>query len=155
MTQLNIQDFVPSPSQRTPSGVGSSRGFSNSESDAERRIADSSAVVFSMAMTGLNTSLEREVFLSRSFDRREDPKPEKGLLEVFGDAPVKGEFGVAFLLGPKGNRERRLRKAGIPEPAGLVGMLDGPGEYPIPCGVLDSDRLLDELEDENMPPFFD
>ena len=98
MTQLNIHDVNPSPTRRTPSesAVGSSRGFSTSENDAERRIADSSAAVFSMAMTGLKTSLEREGFLSRSFDRREDPKPEKGLLEVFGEAPVNGEF--AFLL---------------------------------------------------------
>ncbi len=131
MTQWNIQDVIPSSSRRT---LGSSRGFSNSESDADRRTADSSAAAFSMAMTGLNTSLEREVFLSRSFwmDRREDPKPAKGLLEVFGEAPFKDEFGVAFLLDPKGNSERRLRKAGIPDPAGLVGMLDGAGEYPIP-----------------------
>lgn len=76
--------------------VGPSGGFSNSENDPERRIAGSSTVGFSMAMMGLNTSLEREVFLSRSFDRRdrEDPKPEKGLLEVFGEAPEKPRLKV-------------------------------------------------------------
>jgi hypothetical protein len=79
-------------------------------------------------MTGLMRSLESDAFLSRSFcmERLAEPKPEKGLLEVFGEEKAKEALGVTFLLGPKGRRERRLRKAGIPELAG--GVLDGPGE---------------------------
>jgi len=79
-------------------------------------------------MIGLNTSLERDPFLSRSFciERLAEPKPENGLLEVFGEETANEELGVAFLLGPNGKRERRVRKDGIPVLAG--GVLDGPGE---------------------------
>lgn len=100
-------------------------------------------------MTGLNTSLASEDVRSRSFciDLRTEPKPAKGEDEL-GEGTANDELGV---LGPKGKRERRLRKAGIPEPAGVG------GENPIPCcgiwlvktGILDVDCLR-ELEDENM-----
>jgi hypothetical protein len=91
-------------------------------------MAPSSEEFRSIVMTGLNASLERDACLSRSFciERLAEPKPEKGLLEVLGEETANEELGVAFLLGPKGKRERRLRKAGIPELAG--GVLDGPGE---------------------------
>lgn len=71
-----------------------------------------------MDMTGV-ASLDSEVLRSRSLfiDRLTDPKPENGLLDVFGEDV---EVGVAFLPGPNGKRERRVRNEGIPEPAGLA-----------------------------------
>ena len=109
-------------------------------------------------MTGLNRSLERDTFLSRSFciERLTEPNPEKGLLEMFGEERA---LGVAFLLGPKGKRERRVRKAGMPELAG--GVLDRPGEKPMPGGrcVLEPLALNDgrraEAVENTPPPFFD
>jgi hypothetical protein len=83
-----------------------------------------------MDMTGV-ASLDSEVLRSRSLfiERLTDPKPEKGLLDVFGEDV---EVVVAFLPGPNGKRERRVRKEGIPEPAGLAElvwlMLVEPGE---------------------------
>jgi hypothetical protein len=126
---------------------------SSSEKDIDRRTAPSSDAFRSIVMTGLNTSLERDAFLSRSFciERLAEPKPEKGLLEVFGEETA---MGVAFLLGPNGKRERRLRKDGIPELAG--GVSDGPGEWPMPCMLVAlSDGLREELEVEKIPPFFE
>ena len=91
-----------------------------------------------MAMTGM-ASLVSDILRSRSLviDLRTEPNPLNGLLEVFGDAEV--EMGVAFLLGPNGRRERRVRNDGMPEPAGLgwvvVYVVFEPGEYPMPCGL--------------------
>ena len=103
-------------------------GASSSEKDIDRRTSPSSDGFRSIVMTGLKTSLERDAILSRSFciERLAEPKPEKGLLEVFGEETANEELGVAFLLGPKGKSERKLRKVGIPELAG--GVVDGPGE---------------------------
>lgn len=142
--------------------MGSGRGFSKFESDTDRLTKDSSGVVEndgrSIAMTGREASLARDDVRSRSFciDLRTEPKPAKGLLEEeLGDATaVMEELGVEFLLDPKGNSERRLRKAGIPEPAWLGLLAEaGLGENPIPCcgiwlvktGMLDVDCLREEF----------
>ena len=72
-----------------------------------------------MEMTGV-ASFDSELLRSRSLptfiDRLTEPKFAKGLRDVFGDAV---EEGVEFLLDPKGKSERRARKEGMPEPAGL------------------------------------
>ena len=140
----------------SPSTFGWGRGFSNLESDADRLTTDSSDNddERSIAITGRNTSLAREDVRSRSFciDLRTEPKPANGEDEL-GEETAKDELGV---LGPKGKSERRLRKAGIPEPAGVG------GENPIPCcgiwlllktGILDVDCLREELE--NMSELID
>jgi len=91
-----------------------------------------------MAMTGM-ASFVSDILRSRSLviDLRTEPNPLNGLLEVFGD--TEAEMGVAFLLGPNGSRERRVRNDGMPEPAGLgwvvVYVVFEPGEYPMPCGL--------------------
>ena len=92
----------------------------------------------SMAMTGV-ASFVSDTLRSRSLviDFRTEPKPLNGLLEVFGD--TEAGMGVAFLLGPNGRRERKVRNEGMPEPAGLgwvvVYVVFEPGEYPMPCGL--------------------
>ena len=88
---------------------------------------------FSIAMTG--ASFDRDTLRSRSFviDRRTELKAPKGL-RVLGEEAETGVVVVvvvvvAFLLDPKGKRERRERKEGIPELAGEAGV---EGEKPIP-----------------------
>lgn len=75
----------------------------------------------SMARMGDNTSFDKDILRSLSLviDRRTEPKPNevRFCADMFG---VEGD-GEAFLLGPKGSSERRARKEGIPEPAGVVG----------------------------------
>jgi hypothetical protein len=77
-------------------------------------------------MTG--ASIDREGLRSRSFviDRRTELKAPKGFRvlgeeeEVVVEAVVVVE--VAFLLEPKGKRERSERKEGIPEVEGEAGV---------------------------------
>ena len=78
---------------------------------------------FSIAMTG--ASFDRDTLRSRSLviDRRTELKAPKGL-RVLGEEEtevVEVEVVVAFLLDPKGKRERSERKEGIPELAGVGG----------------------------------
>ena len=84
---------------------------------------------FSIAMTG--ASFDRDTLRSRSFviDRRTELKAPKGL-RVLGEEAETGVVVVeAFLLDPKGKKERRERKEGIPELAGEAGV---DGEKPMP-----------------------
>ena len=83
---------------------------------------------FSIAMTG--GSIDRDTLRSRSFviDRRTELKAPKGL-RVIGEevetevvVVIEVVVEVAFLLDPKGKRERSERKEGIPELAGEVGV---------------------------------
>ena len=77
---------------------------------------------FSIAMTG--TSFDRDTLRSRSFviDRRTELKAPKGL-RVLGEVEMEvAVVAVAFLLDPKGKRERSERKEGIPELAGEAGV---------------------------------
>ena len=160
MYNRDVRSFLsPLKGSEGPSNVGSDgRGFSRLDSDADRRMPPSSGR--SIAMTGLSASLDNDAFRSRSLviDRRTEPKLEKGLFE--GGVDTDAESWVAFLLGPNGNSERRVRNAGMPEPAGVVGVVDGPGEKPIPWVVWGlrpgATLLVDglrELVDEKTPFF--
>ena len=106
--------------------------MSNLDKEADLRTPCSSSFNgFPIAMTGMmRASFDREVFRSRSFviERRTEPNPAKGLRDVLGEAAE--ELGVAFLLGPKGKRERKERNAGMPEPAGVVGGIVGDAPMP-------------------------
>jgi hypothetical protein len=103
-----------------------------------------------MARTGDRISSDKDTLRSLSLviDRRTEPKPNEVLLctEVFG---VPGD-GEAFLLGPKGRRERRARKEGIPEPAGVVGCWGdaataGEGVPPFAAGLVPIEGRLPAL----------
>ena len=102
------------------------RGFSSLGRETERRIPVSSTAGssfnLSMAMTGV-TTFDSDIPRSRSLviDFRTEPKALKGLLDVFGDTGA--ETGVAFLPGPNGRRERKVRNDGMPEPAVLGGVV--------------------------------
>lgn len=109
-------------------GVGSlGSGFSSFERDTDLLMTGVSSgkwspFDFSIAMTG--ASFDRDTLRSRSFviDRRTELKAPKGL-RVLGE--VEREVVVvvvAFLLDPKGKRERSERKEGIPELAGEAGV---------------------------------
>jgi hypothetical protein len=111
-------------------------GFSIFERDTDllRTTAVSwSPFGFSIAMTG--ASFDRDTLRSRSFviDRRTELKAPKGLRvlgeEVDTGIVVEVVVVVAFLLDPKGKRERSERKEGIPELEGEAGV---DGEKPIP-----------------------
>lgn len=103
-------------------------GCSSCDNETERRMGTSVGARRSIGMTGVS-SFDSDTFRSLSFaiDFRTDPKAEKGPLDGPGEAVAED---VAFLLGPKGSKERSVRKVGIPELAGVVGVLfvDGPGE---------------------------
>jgi hypothetical protein len=117
-------------------GAGSlGSGFSSFERDTDllRTTAVSSGKEsphgFSIAMTG--ASFDRDTLRSFVIDRRTELKAPKGLL-VLGEEAETGVVEVvvvAFLLDPKGKRERSERKEGIPELAGEAGV---DGEKPIP-----------------------
>ena len=104
-------------------------GFSSFERDADLLMTGVSSgkgspFDFSIAMTG--ASFDRDTLRSRSFviDRRTELKAPKGL-RVLGEVErevVEEVVVVAFLLDPKGKRERSERKEGIPELAGEVGV---------------------------------
>lgn len=98
--------------------------MSNVERDRDLLIAgvssrEGSLLDFSMAMTGgIIASFDRDTLRSRSLviDRRTEPKAPNGLRDRLLGEEVEREVGVvAFLLGPKGKRERSERKEGIPE----------------------------------------
>ena len=101
-------------------------GFSSFERDADLLMTGVSSgkgspFNFSIAMTG--ASFERDTLRSRSFviDRRTELKAPKGL-RVLGEEVETEVVVVAFLLDPKGKRERSERKEGIPELAGEAGV---------------------------------
>ena len=105
------------------SGCGGSFGFSKPESDTERRMGGSTATgPVPIEMIGsIAASLESEPFLSLSFciDRLTEPNP-KWLFD--GVAGVATGVEGAFLPAPKGRKERSVRKEGMPELAGVVGV---------------------------------
>jgi hypothetical protein len=92
-------------------------------SSFERGTAVTSGKGFSIAMTG--ASFNTDTLRSRSFviDRRTELKAPKEL-RVLGEEVETEAVVVAFLLDPKGKRERSERKEGIPDLAGEAG-LDG------------------------------
>ena len=107
-------------------------GLSRVERDTDLLIGVSlgkeSLFNFPIEMTGMIASFDNDTLRSRSFviDRRTEPKPLKGLRDEFGEAEREEAGGgvvvvVAFLLGPKGRRERSERKEGIPEFGGDTG----------------------------------
>ena len=77
---------------------------------------------FSIAMTG--ASFDRDALRSRSFviDRRTELKAPKGLRVLGEETEVVVVVAIAFLLDPKGKRERSERKEGIPELPGEAGV---------------------------------
>ena len=80
---------------------------------------------FSIAMTGV--SFDRDTLRSWSLviDRRTELKAPKGLRVLIEEETEVVEVvvvAVAFLLDPKGKRERSERKEGIPELAGEAGV---------------------------------
>ena len=106
-------------------------GFSSFEKDTDLLMTGVSSgkgspFDFSIAMTG--ESFDRETLRSRSFviDRRTELKAPKELRvlgeEVKTEVVVAVLVVVAFLLDPKGKRERSERKEGIPELAGEAGV---------------------------------
>ena len=105
-------------------------GFSSFERDTDLLMTPiSSGKVFpfdfSIAMTG--ASFDRDTLRSRSFviDRRTELKAPKGLRVLGEEVAVVVAVVVvvvAFLLDPKGKRERSERKEGIPELAGEAGV---------------------------------
>ena len=105
-------------------------GFSSFEKDTDLLMTGVSSgkgspIDFSIAMTG--ASFDRDTLRSRSFviDRRTELKAPKGLRvlgEVETEVVVVVVVVVAFLLDPKGKRERSERKEGIPELAGEAGV---------------------------------
>lgn len=107
-----------------PSKLGSlGSGLSSVERDKDLLMTKSWLPLdFSMAITGKMASFVSDTLRSRSFviDRRTEPKPAKGLREELGE--TEREMGIAFLLGPKGRRERSERKEGIPELAEEAGV---------------------------------
>lgn len=108
-------------------GLGSlGSGLSSFERDTDLLITAVSSMDFSMAMTGgIIVSFDRDALRSRSLviDRRTEPKAPKGLFGgLFGEGVEREAEAVAFLLGPKGKRERNERNEGIPELAGEAGV---------------------------------
>jgi hypothetical protein len=104
-------------------------GFSSFERDTDLLITGVSSgkgspFDFSIAMTG--ASIDGDTLRSRSLviDRRTELKAPKGLRflgEVEREVVVLVVV-VAFLLDPKGKRDRSERKEGIPELAGEAGV---------------------------------
>lgn len=100
-----------------PSKLGSlGRGLSSVERDTDLLMAVLSGhgtpFEFSMEMTSIIGSFDTDTLRSRSLviDRRTEPKAPKELRGGLGETERAG--GMAFLLGPKGKRERSERKEG-------------------------------------------
>ena len=115
----NVRESSPQGLEGELGSVGS--GLSKFEKDADLLITavssgKGSLFDFSMAMTGdIIASFDRDTLRSQSLviDRRTEPKaPLKGLRDTLLGDEVEVE---AFLLGPKGKRERSERNEGIPE----------------------------------------
>lgn len=100
-------------------------GFSSFEKDTDllRTTVSSgkgSPFDFSIAMTG--ASFDRDTLRSFVIDRRTELKAPKELRVLGEEVETEVVVVVAFLLDPKGKRERSERKEGIPELAGEAGV---------------------------------
>jgi hypothetical protein len=106
-------------------------GFSRVERDTDLLMTaissgKGSPFDFSIAMT--DASFDRDTLRSFVMDRRTELKAPKGLRVLLGEGVESLEIEVAaaaFLLDPKGKRERSERKEGIPDFAGDAGVDDG------------------------------
>jgi hypothetical protein len=122
MRAKNLQEgnkLSPKDVEKGSLGVGSlGSGFSIFERDTDLRMTGvSSGKDFSIAMTG--ASFDRDTWRSFVMDRRTELKAPKEV-RVLGE--VETRVVAAFLLDPKGKRERNERKEGIPELAGEAGV---------------------------------